>query len=101
MLLCTWKMMAFVIRSTGLLCLEEVRFMGWERRNDTIGLYFYRSRRTPEGKVVKEYFGCGERANAAALKLAHSKAQEKADRHAVWTERSQLANLDRLDFRVC
>ena len=43
--------------------------MGWERRAGG-GRYYYRGRRTPDGRVVKQYLGRGERAEAAAAEDA-------------------------------
>lgn len=48
--------------------------MGWERRGSQ--RYYYRSRRLPCGKVVKDYFGRGPAAEQAAREDAE-KRQER------------------------
>src|SRR5947209_5687281 len=72
--------------------------MAWERRGES--LFFYRSRRTPEGKVVKEFLGRGERAAAAAAAVARSQAQRDADRQAVQEEQARLAGPDGLTVEL-
>src|SRR6478736_65351 len=34
--------------------------MAWEQRNDSANRYYYRSRRLPDGRVVKTYHGTGQ-----------------------------------------
>jgi len=70
--------------------------MGWERRAGSGGRYYYRITRTPDGKVLKEYCGHGEQANATAAAVARSQAQHQADRQAVQEELARLAGPDML-----
>jgi hypothetical protein len=70
--------------------------MAWELRPGSPGPYYYRATRTPEGRVVKEYYGRGERAQAAAAAVARSQAQRNADHQAVQEERGRLAEPDGL-----
>ncbi len=46
--------------------------MAWERRAGNE--YFYRSRRTPDGRVVKDYYG-----NGAAAEIEARRMQDRAD----------------------
>ena len=66
--------------------------MAWERRGES--LFYYRSRRTPDGGVVKEYVGRGERAAAAAANVARSEARREADGRAVLEEQVRLSGPD-------
>jgi hypothetical protein len=52
---------------------------------------YYRAVRTAEGKVVKQYLGCGERAAAAAAAVARARALRAAERQAVLDEQARLA----------
>jgi hypothetical protein len=70
--------------------------MGWEHRPGGSAPYYYHAARTPEGRVVKEYYGRGERAQAAAAAVARSQARRNADRRAVQEERGRLAGPDGL-----
>jgi hypothetical protein len=65
--------------------------MGWEHRPGGSAPYYYHAARTPEGRVLKEYYGRGERAQAAAAAVARSQARRNADRRAVQEERGRLA----------
>jgi hypothetical protein len=69
--------------------------MAWERRGDKGARYFYRSRRTPEGKILKEYVGRGEKARAAADDLAGTQARRQVDQQALSAEIALLSELDR------
>ena|SRR5258708_5163137 len=40
--------------------------MGWEKRERSSNRYYYRSRRLPDGRVVKTYHGTGHRGAVAA-----------------------------------
>jgi hypothetical protein len=71
--------------------MEDNLDMGWERRGKAGRMVYYRVTRSAEGKVVKQYFGRGERAAAAAAVVARSKAQRNADRQAVQEEQALLA----------
>jgi hypothetical protein len=66
--------------------------LAWELRN--YRLCYYRSRRTPEGKVVRDYMGSGPRAVAAAAAVARAKALREADRQALLEEQARLAGAD-------
>jgi hypothetical protein len=68
--------------------------MAWERRAETNRRYYYESRRTADGRVVKVYFGCGKQAKAAAAQAVHAKARRDADRRAVLEEQARLAGAD-------
>jgi hypothetical protein len=68
--------------------------MGWERRGKKGAHFFYLARRTPDGRVAKEYFGRGERAHAAAAAIASAQAQRQADRQALLEEAARLAAVD-------
>lgn len=55
--------------------------MAWESRS---GLqYFYRSYRTPDGRVRKEYFGNGARAECAAARDAERQREKRRDEEAI------------------
>jgi hypothetical protein len=66
--------------------------MAWEKRRSA--RYYYHSRRTPDGAVVKDYLGRGPRADQAAHADAALRAQRDADRRAVLAEQAALAPLD-------
>src|SRR5262245_58531616 len=70
--------------------------MGWERRGSAGREYYYRSQRTTNGKVVKEYCGQGGRARALAAGVARRIAARGADRLAVERAAAALASLDRV-----
>ena len=57
---------------------REVKKMAWEQRRNG-ARYYYRSRRV-DGKVHKEYFGRGPRAEQAAKEDARRRAEKKACR---------------------
>jgi hypothetical protein len=67
--------------------------MAWEKRRSG-RRYYYRSRRTSDGKVVRDYFGPGPRADQAAQADAALAAQRDADRRAVLAEQTALASFD-------
>src|SRR5262245_39666737 len=52
--------------------------MAWERRQDTKKQYYYRSRRLPDGRIVKTYCGTGERGARAAEADRERRAEENA-----------------------
>ena len=66
--------------------------MAWESRAS--GKYYYRSIRTPDGRVVKSYFGNGLAAGMAAELDAEARARRRAEAEAVAAERARLAPLD-------
>jgi hypothetical protein len=67
--------------------------MAWEKRRSA-GRYYYRSRRNPDGAVVKVYLGRGPRADQAAHADTALRAQRDADRRAVLAEQAALASLE-------
>src|SRR5262249_42189947 len=74
--------------------------MAWERRGKSGAMYFYQTRRTDDGKVVKEYVGRGQKGRSAAEALARAKAQREAERQAIQSERASLAEADRLTAQL-
>lgn len=64
--------------------------MAWEKRRNG-RLYYYRSRRNADGRVVKEYLGCGPEAVAAAKEDAARKAERMALRQE--EQQQRLADL--------
>jgi hypothetical protein len=69
--------------------------MAWERRGANTR-YYYRSRRTADGRVVKDYLGRGPRARSAAQADAAAAAGRAADRAALVAEQARLAGADLL-----
>lgn len=64
--------------------------MAWEtRRNGR--RYYYRSHRTTDGRVIKEYLGRGIHAQRAADTVASAQASQVTDRHLVASERKYVA----------
>jgi len=66
--------------------------MAWERRNRG-GLYYTRSRRI-NGRVHREYYGCGARGHIAAAEDEARRVRQAARSKA---ERVERESLDRLD----
>jgi hypothetical protein len=66
--------------------------MAWERRGES--LFFYQSRRTPDGKVIKEFVGRGDRAASAAAAVENATARRQADAQAIQEEQARLAGPD-------
>jgi len=65
--------------------------MGWEKRGHR--LYYYRKRR--EGKrVISEYVGHGELAEAIATLDALDRHEQEAERAALWDEREAQRDVD-------
>jgi hypothetical protein len=54
--------------------------MAWEQRTNTSGRYYYRSRRLPNGCVVKEYCGTGQRGARAAEADRLRQAEQSVER---------------------
>ncbi len=65
--------------------------MGWERRGDT--MWFYHPRRV-DGRVVKDYLGCGQAAQLAADLIAEARDGRAAINQARKAEQDRLDHLD-------
>jgi hypothetical protein len=65
--------------------------MAWERRQDTKKRYYYRSRRLPDGRVVKTYHGTGYRGAVAADADRFRRAEQSLihERHRALLEHIQ------------
>src|SRR5262245_26136712 len=66
--------------------------MAWEKRAGT--LYYYRSVKTADGRVVKEYLGRGPRAQRVAQAAAEARRRAEEERQALADEKAQLAGID-------
>lgn len=73
--------------------------MGWETR-DRGGRYYTRSRRV-DGRIVREYVGCGRVAELTAALDAEDREQRLLEAQARRTEREQLEEDDRLLEQLC
>jgi hypothetical protein len=62
--------------------------MAWETRHDNRQRYYYRSRRTADGKVEKQYLGKGRTAELAAASDQKAQAERKAAL-AAWREQKR------------
>jgi hypothetical protein len=69
--------------------------MGWDQ-----GRYYTRSRKI-NGRVTREYVGCGPLAELVAELDADQRAQREAQRAALRAERAELKDLDAALGRVC
>ena len=69
--------------------------MAWEQRKNRRQKYYYRSYRTPDGRVRKEYVGTGRDAERAAAKDAEKRAEverRRAEHQALLAELEQASN---------
>ena len=66
--------------------------MGWETRGHR-GHYYTRSRRI-DGRVVREYIGCGRKGELAAIADTERRAQREAERAAIRAERERVQAID-------
>ena len=73
--------------------------MAWEERGGR--LYYYRSRRIPGGRVVKEYVGTGPVAEMAADVDEEARQHERRQREAERAERESLEAFDREIDAAC
>ena len=66
--------------------------MAWEERQNG-HQYFYLSRRLPDGRIHKEYFGKGLRAEVEAMRLEQRDRQRQEDtqRNVVLDELNSMA----------
>ena len=68
--------------------------MAWETRNGR-GRYYTRSRRV-DGRVVREYIGCGPAAKLAAMYDEMKRAERDAEREAWCARKQELERIERL-----
>ena len=69
--------------------------MAWEHRKNSRQKYYYRSHRTPDGHVHKEYVGTGSDAERAAALDAEKRAEvgrQRAKHQALLREFEQASN---------
>lgn len=74
--------------------------MGWEPRGRAGKRVYYRVYRGPDGQVVKEYLGSGDRAEQAAAEVDARRRKAETDRQAVQAEAERLAAADALTADV-
>jgi hypothetical protein len=68
--------------------------MAWEARGQAGQLYYYRCKRTIDGRVVKEYLGRGPRAQRVAQAAAEARRRAEEERQALADEKARLAEGD-------
>ena len=73
--------------------------MAWEERGGR--LYYYRGRRTPGGRVLKEYVGSGPAAEFLANADEEARQHERRRREAEKAERERLEAFDREIDSAC
>jgi hypothetical protein len=73
--------------------------MAWERRKRG-GLYYTRSKKS-QGRVVREYVGTGEVAQAIAAMDSIAQLERKRNTEALQVERERFDELDRVLGELC
>jgi hypothetical protein len=68
--------------------------MAWEARGHAGSLFYYRCKRTSDGKVRKEYLGRGPRAQRVAQAAAQARRRAEEERRALADEKARLASID-------
>ena len=66
--------------------------MAWETRSGS--RYYYRSKKTADGRVTKEYLGRGPRAQRVAQTAAEARRRAEEEREALAGEKARLAEGD-------
>jgi len=66
--------------------------MAWETRSGS--RYYYRSKKTADGRVTKEYLGRGSRAHQVAQAAAEARRRAEEEWQAVAAEKARLGAID-------
>jgi hypothetical protein len=72
--------------------------MAWETRSGS--RYYYRSKKTADGRVIKQYCGRGRRAHQAARAAAEARRRAEEERQALTDEKARLAEIDGMTGEV-